>query len=353
MNSKIVSIREKMKSYGIDGLIVTNQNNIRYLIDVEAEGNLLLTSKENIFITDSRYIESVNNVITIEDEIIVLDIINISESDLIGFFADCEKVGIEEDNISYSKYKNFVRIFRLKDAVETNGLIEKERIIKDKYEIEKIRKACEITDNCYKHLLNYIKVGMTEKEIAFEIEKFFMENGADGVAFPSIVASGENSSKPHSVPSDRRLTRGDSIVIDFGAKYKGYCSDMTRTIFVGEVSEEIKELYNFILNCQKRATNKMKNNADAHEITESLEKEFNARNYSLIHALGHGVGLEVHELPFLSIKREAILKENMVVANEPGIYIPGKIGIRIEDTILINVMTSEVLTKSDKNLTII
>ena len=97
----------------------------------------------------------------------------------------------------------------------------------------------------------------------------------------------------------------------------------------------------------------MKNNADAHEITESLEKEFNARNYSLIHALGHGVGLEVHELPFLSIKREAILKENMVVANEPGIYIPGKIGIRIEDTILINVMTSEVLTKSDKNLTII
>ncbi len=353
MNYKIKCLREKMKLLEIDGMIISNPINIEYITGVHAEGTLIINDKDNIFITDARYIEDVNSTITISDEINVRDQANISENEYISFFANCLRVGIEENYISYSKYQNLVRIYRLKEAVETNNLIEKMRTIKDDNEIAKIRRACEITDNCFTHLLEYIKVGMTERQIAFEIEKYFIENGANGLAFDTIVASGENSSKPHAVPTNRKIQSGDNITIDFGAKYKGYCSDMTRTIFVGSVSDEVRNLYNFILEGQLRATNKIKDGVDGKSVARGVQIEYNARNFELIHALGHGVGLEVHELPYLSYRSSYILKENMVVTNEPGIYIPEKIGIRIEDTILVNKLESEVLTKSSKELIVI
>lgn len=348
MNYKIKCLREKMKLLEIDGMIISNPINIEYITGVYAEGTLIINDKDNIFITDARYIEDVNSTITISDEINVRDQANISENEYISFFANCPRVGIEENYISYSKYQNLVRIYRLKEAVETNNLIEKMRTIKDDNEIAKIRRACEITDNCFTHLLEYIKIGMTERQIAFEIE-----NGANGLAFDTIVASGENSSKPHAVPTNRKIQSGDNITIDFGAKYKGYCSDMTRTIFVGSVSDEVRNLYNFILEGQLRATNKIKDGVDGKSVARGVQIEYNARNFELIHALGHGVGLEVHELPYLSYRSSQILKENMVVTNEPGIYIPEKIGIRIEDTILVNKLESEVLTKSSKELIVI
>lgn len=353
MNYKIKCLREKMKLFEIDGMIISNPINIEYITGVYAEGTLIINDKDNIFITDARYIEDVNSTITISDEINVRDQANIPENEYISFFANCPRVGIEENYISYSKYQNLVRIYRLKEAVETNNLIEKMRTIKDDNEIAKIRRACEITDNCFTHLLEYIKVGMTERQIAFEIEKYFIENGANGLAFDTIVASGENSSKPHAVPTNRKIQSGDNITIDFGAKYKGYCSDMTRTIFVGSVSDEVRDLYNFILEGQLRATNKIKDGVDGKSVARGVQIEYNARNFELIHALGHGVGLEVHELPYLSYRSSQILKENMVVTNEPGIYIPEKIGIRIEDTILVNKLESEVLTKSSKELIVI
>lgn len=353
MNYKIKCLREKMKLLEIDGMIISNPINIEYITGVYAEGTLIINDKDNIFITDARYIEDVNSTITISDEINVRNQANISENEYISFFVNCPRVGIEENYISYSKYQNLVRIYRLKEAVETNNLIEKMRTIKDDNEIAKIRRACEITDNCFTHLLEYIKVGMTERQIAFEIEKYFIENGANGLAFDTIVASGENSSKPHAVPTNRKIQSGDNITIDFGAKYKGYCSDMTRTIFVGSVSDEVRNLYNFILEGQLRATNKIKDGVDGKSVARGVQIEYNARNFELIHALGHGVGLEVHELPYLSYRSSYILKENMVVTNEPGIYIPEKIGIRIEDTILVNKLESEVLTKSSKELIVI
>lgn len=353
MNYKIRSLREKMKLIDIDGMIVTNPINIRYITGTNAEGIFLLTNKENILITDARYIEEVNNCITIGDEIIVYDVACVSDDDYLGFFSECSKIGLEENHVTYAKYQNYVRKFRLRETVDTNYLIENMRMIKDDNEIADIRKACEITDNCFRYLLDFIKIGMTEKDISLEIEKYFIKNGADGVAFETVVASGENSSKPHAVPTDRKIQDGDCIVIDFGAKYNGYCSDMTRTIFIGDVDEETKNLYNFILGCQTRVTEKIKDNAEGKLIAKSLENEFSNRNYSMIHALGHGVGLDVHEIPILSAKSCFTLKENMIVTNEPGIYVPGKLGIRIEDTILVNKMSSEVLTKSDKKLTII
>jgi len=237
--------------------------------------------------------------------------------------------------------------------VETNGMIEKLRMIKDSDEIACIEKACEITDDCFEYLKKFIKIGMTEKEIALEIYNYFIKHGADGLAFDTIVASGTNSSKPHAIPTDKRIEYGDVIVIDFGAKYNGYCADMTRTIFVGEVSKEAEKLYNFLLDVQADGTRKLVEGEDTRTIAKSVEYELNQRNCTLIHALGHGVGIDIHEKPILSVKSSTILKNNMVVTNEPGIYIPEDIGIRIEDTIVINDRIPRILTNSSKHLTII
>ena len=247
MNANIKWLRDKIKLYNMQGIIITNPVNIRYLTGIQAEGTLLITRKENIFITDGRYIEEVNNVITIDDEIIVCDIKNISSEDNENFFNFCENVGFEEEYVTYAKYKNYIQKYKINNFEETEKIIEKQRMIKDNEEIEKIRKACQITDECFEHLVKFIKIGMSEKEIASEIENYFKLNGADGISFDTIVASGRNSSKPHAVPTDKEIEMGDPITIDFGCKYKGYCSDMTRTIFAGYVREYIKPVYELVL----------------------------------------------------------------------------------------------------------
>ena len=207
MNYKIRCIREKMKLLNLQGLIISNPVNIRYIIGIPVEGRILITDKENFFITDARYIEEVNNFLTINDEFVICDNKDLSEMDNQNFFIDCDNVGFEENYVTYADYENLIRKYRIKNIEETEKIIEKQRMIKDEKEIEYIKKACEITDKCFEHLLNYIKIGMTERQIAFEIEKFFIENGADGIAFETIVASGKNSSKPHAIPSDKIIRK--------------------------------------------------------------------------------------------------------------------------------------------------
>lgn len=353
MNYKIKNIREKMKLLNLQGLIISNPINVRYIIGIPVEGVILMNDRENIFITDARYIEEVNNFFTIDDDLIVYNRSDISEADEQGFFQYCENVGFEENYVTYAEYQNLIRKYRIKTMECSEKIIEKQRAIKSEQEIENIRKACEITDNCFKHLCEFIKIGMTEREIVYEIEKFFIENGADGVAFETIVASGTNSSKPHSIPTDKKIEYGDPITIDFGAKYNGYCSDMTRTIFAGTINDEIKSVYNLILKNQERITREIKEGIATKMLFKSVESEFYLYNYSLIHALGHGVGLEIHEIPFLTSSSQATLKENMVVTNEPGIYVLGKYGIRIEDTICVGKEESEALTKSSREIIVL
>ena len=236
---------------------------------------------------------------------------------------------------------------------ETENIIEKQRFIKDNNEIELLKKACEITDKCFEHLVEYIKVGMTEKQIALEIEKFFTENGAESLAFETIVASGSNSSKPHAKTTERKIDLGDPITIDFGCKYKGYCSDMTRTVFAGFVPGKIRGIYNLVLKNQLQTEKDMKDGANIRILARNVENDFKLNGYSLVHALGHGVGLDIHEAPIVSYKNDNTFKENMVVTNEPGIYIPGEFGVRIEDTTLITKSGCINLTKSDKNYIIV
>ena len=342
-----------MKLLNIQGLIISNPINIRYVLGIPVEGKILIADRENIFVTDARYIEEVNRFLTINDEFVIYDAKDLSDADNQNFFQNCENVGFEENYVTFAEYENIIRKYRIKNMEETEGIIEKMRMVKDEDEISKIEKACEITDKCFDYITSFIKIGMTERQIALEIQKYFLENGAEGEAFETIVASGENSSKPHAVLSDKIIREGDPITIDFGAKYKGYCADMTRTIFAGYVNEQMKETYELVLRNQLRATKEIKEGTSCKMLARSVENEFYLYNYSLIHALGHGVGLSVHELPILSHNSQLSLKEDMVVTNEPGIYIPGKYGIRLEDTIRVGRNEPEVLTKSTKDIVII
>ncbi len=353
MNERIRWIRNNLKSQNIQGMIISNPVNIKYLTNIEAEGILLLTLKENIYITDERYIESVKKVLTIDDEIIVTSFRDLSYEDYENYFLFCENVGFEENFVTYATYKEIMHKYKINNLVETEWVVEKQRQIKDEEEISYIRKACEITDDCFSYLLRYIKKGMTEIQIADEIEKFFKQNGASGVSFPTIVASGENSSMPHAVPTDRKIQSGDVITIDMGCVYNGYCSDMTRTIFVDFVQEYMKKVYELVLKNQTIITSEMREGANTKTLSKIVEGNFRMHDYDLVHALGHGVGLEVHEGPIISSKNEKLLRSKMVVTNEPGIYIPGEYGIRIEDTILIGENDAEVLTKSTKNYCIL
>lgn len=353
MNTKLKWLREKMKMLDMQGMIVTNPTNIFYLTGIIAEGILLITRKENIFLTDSRYIEEVNSTLTIDDGIIVHEFKDFSKDEYENFFLFCENVGFEENYVTYSKYKQYMHQYKINNLQETEQVIEKQRMMKDEEEIQKITKACQITDECFTHLLEFIKVGKTEKEIALEIERYFKTHDADGISFDPIVASGKNSSKPHAVPTDRKIDLGDPITLDFGCKYKGYCSDMTRTIFVGYVPEEIKEIYHLVLKNQLQTGRELKAGANIKVLSKMVENDFRLHGYELVHSLGHGVGLDIHEYPYLNGKNDTLLKEKMVVTNEPGIYVPGKFGVRIEDTVYITKAGSINLTKSDKNYIVI
>ena len=352
MNKKMQWLRNKMLSLNLQGMIVSNPVNIRYLTNIQAEGTLLVTRKENIFLTDGRYIEEVHNTLTLFDEIVVYDIRGLSLEDYENFFMFCENVGFEENYVTYAKYKEYMHRYKINNLVETEGMIEKQRQIKDEDELENIRKACQITDECYSYILNYIKPGMTEKQIAHEIDDYYYKH-ADGIAFDTIVASGENSSKPHAIPTDRQIQNVDIITIDMGCKVNGYCSDMTRTFFVGEIPENIKPVYELVLKNQEQVLKDMRESASTKQIAKMVDNDFRLNKYDLIHALGHGVGLDIHEAPGLSVNTENVLKENMVVTNEPGIYVTGQFGIRIEDTVLITKGGCETLTKSPKKYIII
>ena len=352
MNKKMQWLRNQMLSLNLQGMIISNPVNIRYLTNIQAEGVLLVTRKENIFLTDGRYIEDVHNTLTLFDEIVVYDVRGLTRDDYENFFMFCENVGFEENYVTYAKYKEYMHKYKINSLVEIENMIEKQRQIKDEEELENIKKACQITDECYTHILNFIKPGMTEKQIAREIDDYYYKN-ADGTSFDTIVASGENSSKPHAIPTDRKIQNIDIITIDMGCKLNGYCSDMTRTFFVGEVPSHVKPIYELVLKNQEQVLKDIRENSNTKQIAKMVDNDFRLHNYDLIHALGHGVGLDIHEAPLLSINSESVLKENMVITNEPGIYIAGQFGVRIEDTVLITKGGCEPLTKSPKKYVII
>lgn len=334
MNQKMLWLRNAINSMNLQGMIVSNPVNIYYLTNIKAEGTLLLTRKEIIYLTDGRYIEDVQNTITLFDEIMVYNIKDLDKDDLENLFMYCENVGFEENYVTYAEYKELIRKYKINNLVETENIIEKQRMIKDEVEIESIKAACDITNRCFELIEPKLVPGVSEKEIAMQIDEYFYRN-SEGPAFETIVASGENSSKPHAVPGNRKFEEQDIITIDIGCKINGYCSDMTRTFFIGEPTEEQKKVYDLVKANHDRAIDEIREGANVKILSKSVENDFNLYGFSLIHSLGHGVGLDIHEKPFVNSKNDFQLRENMVVTVEPGIYIPGKFGVRIEDTILV------------------
>ena len=352
MNNRIFGLKQRLKQFNIDGMIVSNPVNILYLTDLKAEGVLLLTKEENIFLTDGRYIEDVNNVLSIEDEITVHDFKEFSDEEYEEFFKGCNSVGYEEYYVTCAEYKNLLIKYKVNEFKETEHIIEKLRMIKDESEIDKISKACKLTDDCFNHIVSYIKIGMTEKEIANEIERFYKENNSE-LSFDTIVASGINSSKPHAVPTDKKIENGDIITIDMGCKVDGYCSDMTRTIFAGYIRNEYRRIYDLVLKNQELVSKQIYAGQSTKILNNIVENDFRLNGFALIHALGHGVGIDVHEIPVISSRQDEFLKENTVITDEPGIYIQGQFGVRIEDTIVVKKENGIALTSSSKEYVIV
>lgn len=233
--------------------------------------------------------------------------------------------------------------------------MDKNNIIKTEHEIECITKAVNIGDACFEHILGFIKVGVSEKQVADEIERFMFSHGAEGLAFDTICVSGVRTNLPHGEPTEKIIENGDFVTMDFGAVVDGYCGDMTRTIAMGCVTEEQRKVYEVVLNAQVTACNMIKAGVNCFDVDKTARDIITKAGYGefFVHGLGHGVGTLVHESPTLNAKSEEILEENMVVTIEPGIYIPDKFGVRIEDLAIVTSFGIINKVKSKKELIIL
>ncbi len=334
-----------------DAVIVSDSNNIRYLCGFSGgEGYLYISQKRQCLIVDSRYTLWAKNecdgveVVTSDDHF----------ATLIKLMADdgVEIIALEGAHLIYNDLENMGQALKCKGVVILEDDITNLRMIKDAYEIECISKAEAIGDEAFSYILNYLRPGVTEKEVALELEMYMRKNGADRLSFDVISASGPNSACPHLNPADRSLCEGDFLTMDFGCVYKGYCSDMTRTVVIGKATDRHREIYNLVLNAQQKAIDNIcagMSGIEADSVARTIIEDAGYGN-CFGHGLGHGVGLYIHEAPRLSKKGENILKPGMVVTVEPGIYIEGFGGVRIEDVVVIEENGVRNLTKSDKSL---
>lgn len=222
-----------------------------------------------------------------------------------------------------------------------------------KEEIEKLKKAAELGDECFADICTKIQIGMTEKEIAKRMEQFMFANGASKLSFDTIVGSGVNSAQIHSTPTERKVEYGDIILLDFGLVYDDYCSDTSRTIFVGEVKEEYQKIYEIVWQAQEKAIREITAGMTCRMADATARDYIKEKGFDFNHALGHGVGREVHEDPILSPKHEEILENSMVFSIEPGIYLENQFGVRIEDTVVLREGRVETLSKAPKNIIVV
>lgn len=327
---------------------ITDENSVRYFCGFAGEGSLLVTADACVLITDSRYTEAAQRC----EGIAVYDIAGGMEK---AFPGSVKTVMLREDAITLSAYKRLKALYPDIEFAPDNGCIAKARMVKDESELECIRRASAIAEAAYEEMLNLVQVGITEKELAFEFEWLCRRAGAQGMSFDMIAASGPNSSMPHATVTDRALQNGDFITFDFGCIYEGYCSDMTRTVALGSCSDTQREIYEIVKRAQQAGLDSVRAGVACKDADAAAREIIKAAGYGAYfgHSLGHGVGLEVHELPNLSPKSEFVLEENMVVSVEPGIYIPGKFGVRIEDLVVCGRQNCEILTKNSKELRII
>ncbi len=331
--NRVSILREKEAN----ALLYSSSINIRYLTGYTGEGSLLVLPNESVIITDFRYIEQAQRQspeCTVErtgsgrsTEDIIKEYLQ--KEGLTSLYVECSILTVNQ----------FRSLEKALEGIKINDMpnvVEEMRAFKDESEIDSIIKACSISCKAFDDVLSYIKPGMTEKQVAAYLDYSMRLHGSEGNAFDTIVASGVNGSLPHAVPSDKVIEKGELVTFDFGASYNGYCSDMTRTIAIGEISEELHAIYDAVLDAQLKSLEALKIGVLLKDVDKVARDLLDAKYPGAFgHSLGHGVGLFIHEEPRVSFRSEQLLSKGHVVTIEPGVYIPGVGGCRIEDTVII------------------
>ena len=340
----------------VDGLLLTSRYSRHYGAEFDiAEGVAIVAKKGTRYFTDSRYIESAENGIQ-GFEVLEMNRENPYAKRLNDAIADfgVTTLGYEEEYLTVAELRHFEQELHAK-LVPYNAAIHQFRVSKEEWELERMRKAQDIADKAFSEIITRIKAGMTEKELQAEIIYCLLKNGADGPSFSPIVVSGPNTSLPHGVAGDRVIREGDFVTMDFGALYGGYCSDMTRTVAIGYATEEMEKVYNTVLQAQLAGIAASKAGMIGKDVDNAARKVIEDAGYGQYfgHGYGHSVGLEIHERPNCGRYSEDIMVENCVASAEPGIYMPGKFGVRIEDCVIYKPDGVENITHSPKKLIII
>jgi Xaa-Pro aminopeptidase len=347
-----ISIAEK----GLDALLISQPENLRYLSGFTGSSGWLVISGQNaILATDFRYVEQANG------ESPDFEIIQTKQGlrdwlpGLVSDFA-WHKLGFDVNSISYEGYHKLREAITTKqvnlELVPTTGIVEQLRSIKEPEEIEFITKAVVLTDAAFEQARTIVRPGITEKEAAWEIEKILRQEGSEGIPFEIIVASGPNSAVPHARPTEKTICSGESVLIDMGARINGYCSDFSRTLFLGETDKFLQEIYNIVLKAQTTAIERVESGMDALQADQLARSIVEQAGYgdAFGHGLGHGIGLAVHEFPTLGPNSSDSLVDGMVFTIEPGIYLTRQGGVRIEDMVVLENGKAKVLTKATKDL---
>lgn len=355
MSIRMNKLREKIEQLQLDGILVTDLNNCKYISGFTgSSAALFITNKDAILMTDFRYLEQA----AVQAPDFKIEQVRSDFGEGLSRLVrrlGLKNIGFEAIHTSYSTYYSYLDMIGTARLVSTEGIIEEIRMQKDLEELQLIRQAVAIADEAFQYILTRIQPGVTEMFLAWELEKFMRENGAEKIAFDIIVASGERGALPHGRADERKIQKGDLITMDFGAVYAGYNSDITRTVAVGTISEEQKKVYSLVLNAQKEAIKALAPGYKAKEIDAVARCIISEAGYAdcFGHGLGHGVGLAVHEEPRLNNSGEIVLQPGMVVTIEPGVYIPNRFGLRIEDMAVLTAEGCEVLTTAQKELIII
>ncbi|MGC5324636.1 M24 family metallopeptidase [Brevibacillus sp. SYSU BS000544] len=353
---KLQSLREQMGKAGMDGLFVSSTQNRRYLTNFTGTyGFVLLTADKAILLTDFRYMTQATEqtqgyevLKLVTKESLFAEVARLAEQ------AGVKRLGFEEDHLTSAQHRKLQAEWK-QELIPVSGMVEGLRMIKTTDEIAKIRTAAQIADAAFTHILQWLKPGVSEREVANELEMYMRKQGASSSAFDTIVASGVRSSLPHGVATDKKIETGEMITLDFGALYQGYRSDITRTVAIGEPSPKLKEVYGIVLSALERAIAGIKPGIIGSEADAIARDYIASHGYGECfgHGLGHAVGLDIHEEPFLSKICDKVLKADMVLTVEPGIYLPGQGGVRIEDDILVTSEGNELLTHSKRELIIL
>ena len=357
--NQLQKLRPLIIQQNLDALLVSKIENYRYLSGFTgSSGWLLISRNQAILATDFRYTEQAKKEAPQFDVVQIKGDLNDWLPRLTSEFG-WRKLGFESSFVPFAVYQHVskaikTRKFKL-ELIPTTNLVENLRFIKGKDELELITKAVKLTDTVFSQIKSSIKPGVTEKEAAWEIERCLRETGSDGIAFDIIVASGPNSALPHAKPTEKVICANEPVLIDMGAKVNGYCSDFSRTLCFGKADKMLTEVYNIVLRSQLTAIEGIKTGMTANKVDKLARDVITQAGYgdAFGHGLGHGIGLEVHECPALGPSSHDLLTNGMVFTVEPGIYIPGWGGVRIEDVVSLQGGKARVLTRSDKAMEVI